>query len=242
MPLGAFRLNGLAKSSSSSPTFVLNSDSFADNLQLAMPFNEITGLDDIGHLFTNSSTSQAAVRAGPSNSTYASIQTAQSKFYGSSYQQAAGGGGTNKLIYSLNDLWQPDAEDFTLEFWANTTRTNYTSWLLSNNDFGGRMLVGLYVDGSSQYNINLGDYRIRITTGWHHIAIQNNYWWIDGIRRGNVSVPGVGAMRDFYLGHQKNGDPNDWEGYMNDFRLYVGVNKYGSAYSFTVPGPMGVIG
>ena len=242
MPLGGFRLNSLGKSSAEAGIpFETFADPLAQYLTLALPFNSATGLDDVSHLVTGSSNTVPTSRTGPNNETYSNIQTSTSKFYGSAYRAYPGGGGTTKPVYALQNAFFPQSSFWTFEFWINTTRTNNNSWFLSNADVGGRFLLGIYVSGTPPTNISLSDYRMLTGTGWHHIAIQRDYWWYDGARRGTVAEPSLSiALANLHLGQFNNGDSNDWEGYLNDFRLYVGVQKY-SGTTISVPGAIGQI-
>lgn len=244
MPLGAFRLNTLGKVSSPPlPTFVAYSDPYAANLRLAMPFNSVTDVNDVSYLVSGSPNNAQSYVRPPSNPTYAEIVNNDFKFYNSSYNQKVGGGGTNKLYYDLTQSWFPHTTDYTIEFWIKTTRTLSNSWFVSNADIGGRYLFAIYDSGAStNSNISVSDWRIAAgNSSWKHIAIQRDYWYLNGVRKGTVSEPTLsGALSRLYIGAQKDGDNNDWEGYLNDFRLYIGINKY-TGTTITPPGPMGEI-
>jgi hypothetical protein len=234
MPIGASRLNNLTKYTSYGPSFS-GTDANAGNLRLALPFNSVWGLDDVSHLYSGAVNTAACTRSGPSGTSVV-ISTAVSKFYGSS---ALGSNTGNAMIYTL-PVNVVTGSPFLIEFWALTTQTsNQNNWIWADGYSARELAVGVFNIGGSPGDITVrnGGGRIGGTgTGWNHFAFSEASWWKNGARQGTPDYGASGwTFNQIRVGQQEAGDPNNYQGYMQDFRVYVGTNKYGTA-SFTPPG------
>lgn len=220
---------------STAPSFA-GVDANAGTLRLALPFNSTYGLDDVSHLYSNRVNTSPCVRAGPVSSAVI-ITTSSSKFYGSS---AFGQRGGNAMIYTLPvNLVMSNA--FLLEFWARANTTSSNNWLWADGYSARELAVGPYNGGSlpGALSVNNGNGRIGgVGTAFNHYAFSNGSWWFNGVRRGTPNYGAAGwSFNQLRVMQQENGDGNNFLGWVNDFRLYIGSNKYGTS-NFTPPGQL----
>ena len=210
-------------------------DDNAGTLRLAVPFNATYGLDDVSHLYSNRVNTVMTPRAGPSGTSVA-ITTAESKFYGSS---AFGNRTGNALIYTL-PVNLNTASTFLLEFWAKTSQTSSNNWIWADGYSNIELAVGAFNSGSLPTDIGAagGNGRIGgVGTAWNHYAFSNQYWWFNGTRRGTAGY-GDASFTGLRIMQQENSDGNNFNGYIQDLRVYIGSNKYGTSSTITMPGAM----
>ena len=220
---------------STAPAFT-GVDANAGTLRLAVPFNATYGLDDVSHRYSNRVNTVMTPRSGPTGGAVA-ITTANSKFYGSSaFGQRTG----QALLYTL-PVNLNTASTFLLEFWAWTTATTSNNWIWGDGYSAIEVAVGISAGGSLSGAIGAGGGNGRINTGnsgvWNHFAFSNQYWWFNGTRRGTFGASNA-SFNQLRIMQQEVGDPNNFLGYIQDLRVYIGSNKYGTATSITVPGAM----
>ena len=234
-------------------------DTYAQNLVLALPLANITG---VGNSFTNDRNTQirtasitgAGVTAGVTKTiTNTGVTTVSlgstSKWYGNT----ASFNGSSQLNSGTSSDYLFGTGDFTIESWFNLS-TN-----ASRQD-----LCGNYSDASTGWGVSLGDassYGIYFyygnttyaassaglwsTNTWNHIALSRQSGTLSIYLNGNrvssasatvdVSTTSyntlIGAVTD------PSGNPQlRCNGYITDFRIYKGLAKYTT--NFTPPPPM----
>jgi len=232
MPLGAANHSLNLAGAAAAPAFA-GVDANAGTLRLALPFNSTYGLDDVSHLYSNSVNTVPCVRSGPVG-TSVSITTANSKYYGSS---AVGVRTGNAMIYTL-PVNIVTGSAFLIEFWARANTTSTNNWIWGDGYSSREIAVGIFNSGSLPSNITAssGNGRIGgVGTGFNHFAFSNASWWFNGVRRGTCSYGASGwTINQLRVMQQENGDGNNFLGWVNDFRVYIGSNKYGTS-NFTPP-------
>lgn len=179
----------------------------------------------------------------------AQIDTAQYKF-----------GGASGLFDGTGDIvTTPDSADFTLgsgdftvDFWFNVNGgagTNRSAFGQSDNTgtagfsiFGGlttanRMRVGASANGTSFGIADITGTSTFTTTGWHHCAFVRSgstfYLFIDGVQEGTATSAtavnnsasgwGFGSLGEYASG--------TWNGWLDEFRLSVGVARWTAAFT-----------
>jgi hypothetical protein len=210
------------------------SDANAAYLRLALPFRTTTGLDDIAYLFTGSPNTAACTRTGPSSGAVV-ITTADSKYYGSS---AFGNNAGDALAYTL-PVNIVTGSAFVIEFWAKVNTTSSNNWIFGDGYSARELAVGPYNGGGlpGALNVASGSGRIGgVGTGWNHYSFSNTHWFFNGTLRGTCNWGASGwSFNLIRVMQQEIGDPNDFRGWVNDFRVYVGATR---AISFTPPTQM----
>ena len=232
MPLGAANHSLNLAGSAAAPPFA-GVDANAGTLRLALPFNSTYGLDDVSHLYSNSVNTVPCVRSGPAG-TSVSITTASSKFYGSSaFGVRTGAAMTYTLPVNLRT-----GQSFLIEFWARANTTSTNNWIWGDGYSARELAVGIFNSGSLPGTLSVANGNGRIGgvgTGWNHFAFSNASWWFNGTRRGNAGYGAAGwNVSQLRVMQQENGDANNFLGWVNDFRVYIGSNKYGTS-NFTPP-------
>lgn len=213
----------------------LKVDPYAEYLELALPFNNEYQFDDVSYLYVNNAKTSSITNtvATPGNLT---IDSSFSKFYGESYFATSGAGDKTKYITENTIIG-----DYTIEFWVRATKTTLDfedeikAWTVALGDSGSpRVGFNPTTNGFNFFSNNLGpDTIIPLnTTDWVHIAITNDGWWKNGVYQGTSSWNIAAGRTSINIGQQTNGDSNDFEGNLQDFKLYVGVKKYTTATSY----------
>lgn len=237
----------------------LRADSKAANLVFALPGNGATGMRDVHHSVSGTSGSQVEVANTGNGGFYDADYTYQ--FYGmsargnSDYAIVGGSGGTASLALGSGA--------FTVEAWtsqANFTSNGNVACLgddgsqnLSSGTVG--MLFGYAAsntlqlfassNGSSWNLASAVDMFNGITAPtagiWYHIAVSrdssdNWYTHVNGVKTNTFTGAGtITAQSNKYcIGANHNNQSQLMNGEIQDFRVYVGDNKYGSS-DFTVP-------
>jgi hypothetical protein len=207
-----------------------------DNLVLAMPFNEATGLRDVSSRNRN-----------PGTYDNVAISTAQSKYYGSSVY--FDGSGDYLTLNGENDF-AFGTGDFTIEGWFYLNDNSSSLSIYDSRPSGSNGdQVALFYSGSLNgvCLANNGTIRIQGTTDlntgeWYHITL---------CRYSNISKLFINGSQDGtdysdttdyqnpsgrpYIGLSggtTNGS-NSWNGYIQDLRIYKGIAKYTA--DFTPP-------
>lgn len=208
-------------------------------------------------LLNNSSDVHASIKGSGSNKTVtangnAAASSAQSKYYGGSY-----------VLDGTNDnLTIPASSDFdfgtgayTIEMWFRTTAD--AGWLFydaGNSNQGMRLCVGN--NGGTSSNVGKLQFNEQVGNGddpqngtslvnngnWHHVAVcrgssgDTTKMYVDGILEATGS-----ANRNFdnnnivYIGQRSDGSGTDFNGYIQDIRVYKGAAKYTSNFTVTAP-------
>ena len=202
---------------------------YYDNLVLAMPFNEATGLRDVSSRNRN-----------PGTYGNVAISTAQSKYYGSS-AYFDGSGDYIKIQNTGNDL-AFGTEDFTIEFWTylNSTADShfYDSRDIDNVDrpliWIQNTLIRYYVSGATRISGSA------LSTGqWYHISVcrfgTSTKLFLNGFQTGSTytDTTDYKAPNSLSICSNENGNSRFINGYLQDLRIYKGIAKYTA--NFTPP-------
>jgi hypothetical protein len=182
----------------------------------------------------------------------AQIDTAQSKFGGSSL--LLDGTGDYITTASSTDL-NLGSSDFTVDFWFQCTAAGGTMQRLC----GRRLSSGLVADmefsverttanvirggigmGSTFESVSsTTQFTNALNTGWHHCAFVRDgstlRLFIDGVQEATEAITGAAntVSADLGVGSQGGLVTNPWTGWIDEFRLSVGVARWTS--NFTPP-------
>jgi hypothetical protein len=217
---------------------------YYDNLVLAMPFNEATGLTDISSRNRN-----------PGAYGNVAISTIQSKYYGSSaYFDGTGDylsiSDSEDFNFSLNNYW-------TVECWAYYSGSNdrvyiYFQGDMASNDnrfmmfYGGSTWTIFATEGgSTKFLVSFAD--TLTANSWFHIAFvrdaQTFYIFKNGslIGSNTDSDAAPNLSTPIYIGSARDDSTQKYyQGYIQDLRIYKGLAKYTS--NFTPPERIAEIG
>lgn len=222
------------------------------NLQIALPLNSFFGASDHSATIrgTGSNRSTTVVNG-------ATISTSQSKFYGSSLDN--GTESQDKYISIPNAASLTlGTSDFCVEgWWYPTTNTTGYHVLASHSGDSADGQNGwvlttetnntLYFYGSSGsgWSVVLGGAFTPTINTWHHVAVTRNgttfRMFVNGTQVNTTTTSAsivLPSSREFRLGSYRYipGYPQSFNGFIQDFRLYIGAAKYTS--NFTPPGSM----
>ena len=234
-------------SSSTGPAFggssgiVYRTDTYANNVYLALPFDSSNELNDVSPSI-NSSSTQATLSSGANSSvTSAEVYWTSTPDYNKALENV-NTGSTTSMAYSLSTSIPTSASGtFVIEGWflADDATTN-GNWAISSADSGGRFLFG--VNNGSTYTFG-NENRVGIGSGWHHLAIVcdsgTKRFYTDGVYKGAWVSPNTG-FSTLHIGQFNAGDNSDFQGHIQDFRVTIGSNRgytgtnTGSA-NFTLP-------
>ena len=216
---------------------------YYDNLVLAMPFNEATGLRDVSSRNRN-----------PAAYGNVAISTVQSKYYGSS-AYFDGSGDYIDTIEGSNDF---DFEgDFTVEFWVyfNTinsyqdivgTATNSAflgsgkgGWVAAYYTTPDNEFRFSYQNNSSWTFQNAFDFNASVDT-WYHVTYtregSNLRCFVNGTQaQSTISTVGILTSTEGFVrvGGGYGSTLGLFDGHLQDFRIYKGIAKYTA--NFTPP-------
>jgi hypothetical protein len=220
-------------------------DPYSNYLKLALPMNGYLGMKDYS----------ADIRGNGINRTItvvnsASISTTQNKFYGKSLSLTP--------YTSLKYLSTPITsdilltnQDFTIETWVyfDTTSVGYQCIASHSGDTGDAQSGWvLYLESNNTINfISSAGWAYNVGTGvvptagtWHHVAVSrsgnNLRFFLNGNQIGGtntgantINSPSSQVLR---IGNYQwfPGGTRSLSGYLQDFRMYVGVGKYTSNF------------
>jgi len=219
---------------------------YYDNLVLAMPFNEATGLRDVSSRNRN-----------PGAYGNVAISTAQSKYYGSSaYFDGTGdylsidvGISTATSDFVLG----PSGSNFTIEFYLYATSSanssiisTYSNWNDAANGYLNRWALVFQTNKIKWFNStgnSIIEESAALLNQWVHYAICRNGSTITMYRNG-TSIGSQTANQDYTLTNPLLiGYIPGWgyyQGYLQDLRIYKGIAKYTT--NFTPPERIAEIG
>lgn len=228
------------------------SDSFASHLRIALPLNSVLGTADYSSSIKNSGTSRTAT---PVNNPL--ISGAQSKFYGSSLDNGTESQDRYISIPNSSDLTL-GTSDFCIEGWWYFTNNNLGYQVLASHSGdttdqqNGWVLTTetnntlyFYATNTGGWPIAMGGSTTPTANTWHHVAVtrsgSNLRMFFNGTQiqsqnsSTSISLPN---SREFRLGSYRYipGYPQSFNGFIQDFRMYIGTPKYTS--NFTPPGAM----
>jgi hypothetical protein len=215
---------------------------YYDNLVLAMPFNEATGLRDVSSRNRN-----------PGAYGNVAISTAQSKYYGSSVGFSSA---TNDhLIFGESDDWTfGSAGDFSIELWAypNSNLDNHSCLVTNIKDWSTdyENAFGLGINGTTLnwYGSNgLGNLNCSISTNsWSHISVVRSgstiTLYLNGVSQGTTTNnQNFTSKNPLSLGvFLPVANVRRFDGFIQDLRIYKGLAKYTA--NFTPPERIAEIG
>lgn len=217
------------------------SDSYSSFLKLALPFDRAFKTTDIAHRITGSGLTDSATMTRGANVT---MSTSNVKWTSPQYLETADfAPGGNALTYTLPTSIPSSASGtYVIEGWFRAESTG-TKWCISSADSGGRYLFSISSDttafSTSEGNQNF----VKIGTSLTHVAIVcdagTKRLYQDGIYKG-AWLTGNTGFSTLHLGQFNAGDANDYDGQIQDFRVYVGTNKgytgtNASTANFTLP-------
>ncbi len=220
---------------------------YYDNLVLAMPFNEATGLRDVSSRNRN-----------PAAYGNVAISTAQSKYYGSS---AYFDGSEDWLQIESSQDFEFGSGNFTVEFYTYAiSHPGATTWISRDSWTGGSGTapwVIFYFSGNVYFSITetlnswaiSGGGQLPLTSGqWNHIALVRNGSSFDLYVNGTKGTTGtfsgsILASNDPLVIGSYNVPTSPLgtlNGYIQDLRIYKGIAKYTS--NFTPPERIAEVG
>jgi hypothetical protein len=225
---------------------VFSNDPFAGNLRLAMPLNTSLGINDY-----SASISGSGVNKTTTSVNSAAITTSFSKYYGGSLDVSPFG--SLKYVSVPNDTnLHLTNQDFTIEMWVylNANNVGYQAFATHAGDSGDAQNGWiLYLEGnntitfasSAGWAYSTGSSTIPSTGAWHHLAVSrsgnNLRMFFNGSQinttnttAGNINSP---STRELRLGNYNwfPGGSRSLSGYIQDFRLYIGVGKYTTTFT-----------
>jgi hypothetical protein len=219
-------------------------DSYASFLKLAVPFDNDFGTIDIAPRISGSGLTASATKTQGANVTLTTAQRywTSSPNYVKSADFAPGG---DALTYVLPTAIPTSASGtFVIEGWFRAEATGI-KWCISSADSGGRFIVSVSNATVANLTTSEGNQNfIYIGTSWTHVAFVcdggTKRCYYNGIYRGAWLSGNTSGFSTLHLGQFNAGDANDYDGQIQDFRVYVGTNKgytgtnTGSA-NFTLP-------
>lgn len=209
-------------------------DAFASNLRLALPFDQTYQFSDIAYKIDGSpnTTSISQLNSGKSPIISSSATKWSSFGYTSSYYEASKVSPACK--YTLPVTLDPRT-NFTIEGWFYPTGTN-NNWTISSADVNGRFLIEV-LTGTESYSFS-DQAQIKVPGGaWYHIAITNTNIYVNGVSKASGSFTNTG-FTTLHVGQFNDTDGNNYLGYIQDLRVYIGVKKYTSNFT---PGDNSII-
>ncbi|MAM17517.1 MAG: hypothetical protein CME35_00940 [Gramella sp.] len=176
----------------------------------------------------------------------AQISTAQSKFGGSSL--LLDGTNDDVNVGSSNSVFTWGTNDFTIECWIylNSIGSNENIFSHSSSGVGIEFLLDgssglkIYIGGGSWFINGTTTSSSGISTGqWIHVALVRNGsnfdTYVDGTKGGTTASSATSITapsNNAFIGSNRGGS-NYIDGYIDDFRITMGIARYTS--SFTPP-------
>ena len=231
-------------------TDALRADPYAANLVLALPFVSgglNSGFGDYAPSIKGSGTAKTLT-----NTTAVSIATTAG-YYGS----AANFGGSHYLTASYNSDFNFGTGDFTVEMWIYPTAVSDIRGLFAvSGGSGGNPKMVFHLNSgtpSVHYNglTNASDIYTAASSAipanqWTHLAYVRKgttwTWFANGVATGTGSNTTVITFttQPYYIGYGGEGYFAQFNGYLQDLRIYKGVAKYTGG--FDVPRPYTPVG
>jgi len=104
----------------------------------------------------------------------------------------------------------------------------------------GNVIRAHFSDGGATYAVNLTgttQFTNAVNTGWHHLAIVRNgtslKMYIDGVQEASttISITVHTSTNDFRVGAQGEDTSVPWLGWIDEFRLSVGIARWTAAFT-----------
>ena len=204
-------------------------DQYASNCTLALPL--VGANSDV----SASIACTASTKSVTSNGNVAA-SSALSNFYSGSFYFD---GTDDTLTIPDNSDFSFGSGDYTIEMWVYPTRISGTQENLitrGTSGFSGFIMsVTNFLDSTSgsAWDANITYNNPLVANKWQHIAVcrYGDTWtvYINGVANGSDTASGsVSASGTLTIGERTG--QTDFQGYMNDVRLYKGVAKYTSNF------------
>jgi len=219
------------------------------------------GGDDGSTIITDESPAEHGVASVSGN---AQIDTAQSKFGGSSLLTTKDGGQVDGISWATDadwDLSDSNSDTFTIECWAKTTDpspldsaiianhgggTPNLSWMVYVNTTGNGELEFLGTTSGGSYNWSPHPVTSGLTwdTGiWYHVAVDKDATGKVRIYRDGVMLASAtpadsalsGGGGGVSVGANGPAGGRCWPGWIDEVRITKGICRYGSDAGYTVP-------
>ena len=232
----------------------LRSDPYAANLVLAVP--GITGAPGVAHTDFSANIKGSGTNKVVTANGNAGVAVTAS-YYGSAMQ--FDGTGDYFSVPNSSDL-RFTSEDFTIEAWINTNSLSDNQFIFSqwNTDDNRRSYVlwleagALNFNGSSSgSNSSNGSIDNSISLGanqWHHAAVTRE-GTLTRLFLNGVCIGINTTTQDFYnntddtprIGGEGGTGTREFDGYIQDLRVYKGVAKYKGGFDVSKPfAPVGI--
>jgi hypothetical protein len=204
--------------------------------------------DDSSTLFVDSSPNPKVFTASGD----AQIDTAQSKFGGASGLFD----GTGDYIASLDHSdFTLGSSDFTIDTWFQTSAGSAIQLFLCGqmDSAGTPTSLSFYIERRSTNDRirflcfqgaatnfaveSLAAYTNAVNPGWHHLAVVRNgsnlLMFIDGVLQQTTAISGAinNSANSFAIGRGGEVASNTWNGWIDEFRLSVGIARWTSAFA-----------
>ena len=207
-------------------------DRYSEYLRLALPFNSEWGFfDAASYIRADGATQNPYVKEGN-----VSISGTTNKFYSNSAY--FDGSGDSVAYYSPGKL----EGDFCLEFWYYATNVTGTKNFFTWGDGSWKNLRNTGGNWNVETASNNGSFGVAgsiVLNAWTHMAVTRSgssvRFFENGVQLGTTqtSTATWGTNETFRVGRRTSQASEDFQGYMQDVRLYDGVAKYTS--NFTAP-------
>ena len=224
-------------------TVGVRTDAYANDLVLALPL--VGSSDDVSNEINSTSTTKSPSVTG------ATFESDQSNFYGGGLDfdgptDGASAATDYVTIADSNSEFVIGTGDFTMECWVwgndwTGPNTNKDQVFMAHDGASGSSnYVGFYIpagvfayyDGSAF--IPSSDKPTLNDQQWYHVAVSRESGtsrvFLDGALVGSASDTNSIATGTVELGRNPGNNKNQFNGYLQDFRLYVGTAKYTSSF------------
>ena len=224
-------------------TDILKADPYAWKNVFSLPLERI--IDDVSYQINCNSTKKTATGYS------ATASSAQSNFYRGSYNFDGTG---DKIKSTTSSDLVFGTSDFTVEAWVYKLDTSDALFLgQTDNDAGGRKGIALGYHSERLWVLqgNGASWSLETQVGsfarnkWVHVAVSRDYsdsktrYFVDGqLVYTYTSNVNLSADNNNHLTIGSiDTDSLDWDGYIQDFRIYKGVAKYTENFFVGSPNP-----
>jgi hypothetical protein len=237
-------------------TTIWATDEFAPYLKVALPLGTGLGIQDYSASISGSGTNRVVTPVNGSD-----IVSAQYKFYTGSLNNGTVSQDRYLSIPNSSDLAVTN-NNFCIEGWFYFTATSIGYQCLASHSGdsadqqNGWIIITeannplyFYASENGGWDVGISSSTVPTTNTWHHIAVtrsSNTFrMFFNGTQIGtttssaNITHP---TSREMRIGSYRwvPGYPKSFNGYIQDFRMYIGTAKYTS--NFTPPTAMYVGG
>lgn len=228
-----------------------NADPFAEFLRIAAPLNNTLGVNDYSASIKGSGTNRSGT---PANNV--AISAVTSKFYGTSLNMGAMAD-DGKVMFGLTSDLALGTSDFTIEGWWYPTSitVGYQAFASHSGDTGDQQSGWILIMESNNtgpyflatngagWPVSMSSSVLPTLNAWNHIAVTRQGTtfriFMNGVLTStlssnstNITLP---QSRELRIGNYQwfPGEEKGFQGFVQDFRMYIGVAKYTA--TFTVP-------